>query len=57
VYNIDKTSIILSTLNSIKVLISKDNKRGYRGTRIKRTIIIAIEYVSIIGRYLNPIII
>ena len=53
----NETNIILSKLNSIKVLIGKVNKRGYRGARIKRTTIIAIEYISIVYTYLNPIII
>ena len=48
---------MLSKLNSIKVLVGKDNKRGYRGARVKRTTITAIECVSAVGRYLNPMII
>ena len=35
VYNIDETGIMLSKLNSVKVLVSKDNQRGYRGARVK----------------------
>ena len=57
VYNMDETGIMLSKLNSIKVLVGKDNKRGYRGARVKRTTITAIECVSAVGRYLNPMII
>ena len=57
VYNIDETGIMLSKLNSIKVLVSKNNKRGYRGARVKRTTITAIECVNTVGRYLNPMII
>ena len=57
VYNIDETGIMLSKLNPIKVLVSKDNKRGYRGARVKRTTITAVEGVSAVGRYLNPMII
>ncbi|OCK74364.1 hypothetical protein K432DRAFT_409922 [Lepidopterella palustris CBS 459.81] len=45
VYNMDETGIMLSKLNSVKVLVGKDNKRGYRGARVKRTTIIAIECV------------
>ena len=56
-YNMDETGIMLSKLNSIKVLVGKDNKRGYRGACVKRTTITAIECVSAVGRYLNPIII
>ena len=57
VYNMDETSIMLSKLNSIKVIVGKDNKRGYKGARVKRTTVTAIEYVSAICRYLNPMII
>jgi hypothetical protein len=48
---------MLSKLNSVKVLVGKDNKRGYRGARVKRTSITAIECVSAVGRYLNPMVI
>ena len=48
---------MLSMLNSVKVLVSKDDTRGYRGARVKRTTITAIEYISADGRCLNPIII
>jgi hypothetical protein len=58
VYNMDETDIMLSMLNSVKVLVSKEKqKRGYRGARVKRTTITAIECVSSDGRYLNPMII
>lgn len=57
VYNMDETGVMLSKLNSVKILVGKDNKRGYRGARVKRTTIPAIKYVSAVGRYLNPIII
>ena len=57
VYNMDETGIMLSKLSSIKVLVGTDNKRGYRGARVKRTTITAIECVSAVGRYLNPMII
>ena len=54
VYDMDETGIMLSKLNSIKIFVGKDNKRGYRGACVKRTTITAIECVSAIGRYLNP---
>lgn len=57
IYNIDETGIILSILNSIKVLISKDDMRGYRGTRVKRIIVTTIEYISADSRCLKPMII
>ena len=57
VYNTDETGIMLSKLNSIIVLVGKDNKRGYRGARVKCMMIIVIERMSVVGRYLNPMII
>jgi hypothetical protein len=48
---------MLSILGSVKVLIDKDNKRKHRGIRVKRTIVIAIKYISTNNRYLNLIII
>ena len=56
-YNMDETGVMLSKLNSVKVIVSRDNNRGYKGARIKRTTVTAIEYVSADGRYLNPMII
>ena len=35
VYNFDEIGIMLAKLNAIKVLIGKDDLRGYRGTRAK----------------------
>lgn len=57
VYNMDETGVILSKLNSVKVLVGKDNKQSYRGARVKHTTITAIECVSAVSKYLNPIII
>ncbi|KAF2175943.1 DDE-domain-containing protein, partial [Zopfia rhizophila CBS 207.26] len=54
-------------LNSVKVLVGKDDTRGYRGARIKRTMITAImardlgsnsiECISADGRCLEPMVI
>ena len=57
VYNMDETRVILSMLSSVKFLISKYNKRDYRGARVKRTSVTAIEYISGDSRYLNLVII
>jgi hypothetical protein len=57
VYNMDETGVMLSMLGSIKVLVSKHNRRDYRGARVKRTTVTAIECISGDGRYLNPMII
>jgi hypothetical protein len=39
-------------LNSIKVLIGKDDRRDYRGVAVKRTTVTAIEYISANSRSL-----
>jgi hypothetical protein len=57
VYNIDETSVMLFILGSIKVLVSKYNKRDYKGARVKRITVTIIEYISSNNKYLNPIII
>jgi hypothetical protein len=53
----DETSIMLSMLNSVKVLVGKNNTHAYRGARVKRTIVTAVECISADRRCLNPIII
>jgi hypothetical protein len=53
----DETGVMLYKLNSVKVLVSRDNDQGYRSARVKRTIVTAIECVSVDGRYLTPVII
>lgn len=45
-YNMDETGVMVSKLNSVKVLVSKDHKQGYRGARVKRTTVTAIECAS-----------
>jgi hypothetical protein len=57
VYNMDETGVMLSMLGSVKVLVGKDDKRKYRGARVKRTTVTAIECISGDGRYLHPMII
>jgi hypothetical protein len=57
VYNINETSVMLFILGSIKVLVSKYNKRDYKGARVKRITVTIIEYISSNNKYLNPIII
>lgn len=53
----DETGIMLSMLNSVKVLFGTDDTRGYRGARVKRTMVTAIECISADGRCLKPMII
>jgi hypothetical protein len=52
VYNIDKTGVMLYILNSVKVLIGKDDPRDYRGVGVKRTIVTTIKCISISSRSL-----
>jgi hypothetical protein len=53
----DETGVILFMPGSVKVLVSKHNRRDYRGARVKCTTMTVIEYISANSRYLNPIII
>ncbi len=48
---------MLSILSFVKVLVDKNNVQDYRDARIKRTIVIAIECISVNSRYLTSIII
>lgn len=57
VYNMDKTGVMLLKLGSIIVLVSKDNRRDYRGTGEKWIIVTTIKCVSASSEYLNLIII
>ncbi|KFY05438.1 hypothetical protein V491_09129 [Pseudogymnoascus sp. VKM F-3775] len=57
VYNMDETGVMLCMLGSVKVLVSKDDPRDYRGAGVKRTMVTAIECISANGRSLLPLII
>ena len=57
VWNMDETGIMLSMLSSVKVLVSKDDQRSYRGARVNRTTVTAIECIIASGRCLNPMIV
>jgi hypothetical protein len=57
VYNMDETGVMLPMLGSVKVLVGKNDLRSYRGARVKRKMVTAIECISGDGRYLNPLII
>ncbi len=48
---------MLYILSFVKVLISKDDPRDYRGAGVKHTMVTAIEYISINSRSLLLIII
>ena len=46
VYNMDETGVMLCMLDSVKVLVGKDDLRNYRGAGVKRTMITAVECIS-----------
>jgi hypothetical protein len=56
VYNMDETGVLLSVLNSLKVLVGKDDLRKHRGTTVKRTLVTAVKCISADGRSLHPLI-
>jgi hypothetical protein len=47
IYNMDETGVLLSVLNSLMVLIGKNEPRNYRGAGVKRSLITAIECVCV----------
>jgi len=53
----DETGFILSMRSPVKVLVGKDDLRGYRGARVNRTVVTAIECVCADGRCLDQMII
>lgn len=57
VYNMDETGVLLGKLGSLKVLVGKNELRNYRGASSKRTLITAIECISVTGNSLNPLVI
>jgi hypothetical protein len=57
IYNMDKTGVLLSILNSLKVLIGRHKLKTHRGAGVKRILITAIECISVDGRSLYPLII
>ncbi|KAJ5389207.1 uncharacterized protein N7496_000275 [Penicillium cataractarum] len=44
VYNMNETGVLLSVLKSLKVLVHRDDLRKYRGTTVKRTLVIFVDY-------------
>jgi hypothetical protein len=49
--------VLLSVLNSLKVLVSKGELKNHRGAGGKHTLITLIKCVSMDSLYLNPLII
>ena len=56
-YNVDETGVLLSILNSLKVLVGRYELKTHKGAGVKRTLITVIEYISADSRYLNPLIV
>jgi hypothetical protein len=56
-YNMDETGVLLSDLNTVKVLVSRSDARGRRGVGLRRTMITAVECISADGRCIAPLII
>ncbi|GAB7336667.1 hypothetical protein MBLNU13_g10345t1 [Cladosporium sp. NU13] len=46
VYNMDETGVMLSKLGSVKVLVATNDVRDYRGARVKRKMVTAVECIS-----------
>lgn len=57
VYNMDETGVLLSDLDTVKVLVSRSDARKNRGVGLRRTMITAVECISADGRCLNPFVI
>jgi hypothetical protein len=53
----DKTGIMLSMLDLLKVLVGRDDLWNYRGAGIKRTMITAVECICADGQALFLLII
>ena len=56
VYNMDEMGVMLSMLGSVKVLVGKDDLRGF-GAGVMRITVTAVECISADGRSLLPLII
>jgi hypothetical protein len=56
-YNMGETGVMLSMLNSVRVLTGKAELKTYRGTGVNREKITAIECISADGRHLDRLII
>jgi hypothetical protein len=46
----DETGVMLSMLNSAKVLVGKDDTNAYIGARVNRAVVVAVECISADGR-------
>jgi hypothetical protein len=50
----NKTGVMLSMLDLLKVLVIRDDQWNHKGAGIKRNIVTAIECVSVKSRALMP---
>lgn len=57
VYNMNETGIMLNMQGSAKVFVGRDDMRDYRGSRVQRTTVTAIDCVSASGESLKPMVI
>jgi hypothetical protein len=57
VYNMDKTTVMLSILSLVRALVGRDDLRNYRGAGVKQTMVTAVKCVSANDRALLPLII
>lgn len=55
VYNMDETGVLLSIQGSLKVLVSDQDPRNYRGAGVKQELVTAIECTSADGKVHRPI--
>jgi hypothetical protein len=56
VYDMDETRVMLSMLDSVKVLVGKKDQQNYRGAGVKRTMVSAVQCISADIRALMPLI-
>jgi hypothetical protein len=57
VYNMDETGLLLSDLNTVKVIVSCSDARRNRGVGLHRTMITAIKWIFKDGKCLAALII
>lgn len=56
VYNLDETDILLSDLNTVKLLVARGDGQNCRNIGVCHTMITAVGCISADGRYLPPLI-
>ncbi|KAI7081406.1 hypothetical protein KC356_g9134 [Hortaea werneckii] len=53
----DETGVMLSMLGCVRVVAGRNDLRDYRGARVERTTVTAVECIGADGRYLHPMVI